>query len=66
MRQNDIKRALEDGNTYKAHTLAYGLEWVHEEKAAELGLDFGELCAPWTAKWGQDLLDGINQYARGN
>jgi hypothetical protein len=62
--EDDIRQAVQDGNLYKAHTLAYGLEWVHEEKARELGLDFGELCAPWCAKWGQDLIDGINEYSR--
>jgi hypothetical protein len=60
--EQDIINAVESGDLYKAHTLAHGLEWVHEDKAQELGLDFGELCTPWVAKWGQDLIDGTNKW----
>lgn len=60
--EKDIRDAVAQGDLYKAHTLAHGQEWVHETKAQELGLDFGELCAPWKSKWGQDLLDNVNPW----
>ena len=61
----EIRSAVEAGDLYKAHSLAHGRAWVDEAKAEELGLDFGELCTPWVARWGQDMYDGKNPHTTG-
>ena len=64
LQEIEIVEAVKAGDLYKAHSLAHGLEWVDEEKAKWLGLDFGELCTPWESQWGRDMIDGTNPHTK--